>query len=227
MNGDEYFLTPSPRAGIVDALKSQLRHDRFDGQVLMSFIGDCFCETSDRSEAAIECLGVLADTGTPTAILSKGGRRTLLASDAVKRFGTGLVTVGATLTMSDPDLSAAWEPGAASPDERISVLREFRQSGIPTFASFEPVIDPAQSLEMIRRSLDAVDVYKVGKLNNHPLECEIDWRKFLSDAVRILRDNGKEFYVKADLRKFADGIGLTVDESDPDAHCLWTDTKQL
>ena len=34
-------------------------------------------------------------------------------------------------------------------------------------ASFEPVIFPEQSLNMIEQSLDCVDIYKIGKVNNY------------------------------------------------------------
>ena len=216
----QYYQPPAPRKGIADLLRRQLAEEAPERQVLLSFIGDCFCETLDHSAAALECLDALAAADVPTAILTKGGRRLLRAERQIAAFAPGRVAVGATLTMSRRAASLEWEPGAALPEERVEVLRHFHGLGVRTFASFEPVLDPVQSLEMIRASLDCVDLYKVGKLNNHPLEHLIDWRSFLREAVAILRGAGKEFYVKVDLRNAAPDIVLTPDEADADVHML-------
>ncbi len=225
MTESTYFTRPAPRFMIAKALAAQLHTKRFDQQVLLSFVGDCFCETQDESRAAIECLELLAATGTPTAILTKGGRRLFKAHDViVNRFNRQSVAVGATLTCSDCDSSLEWERGAALPDERIEVLRDFHADGVKTFASFEPVVVPEQSLAMMRRCVDlgCVDVYKVGKLNNHPLASTINWAKYLREALSILRPSGCEIYVKDDLAAFAKSAGVELSplERDADAHTV-------
>jgi len=52
------------------------------------------------------------------------------------------------------------------------------------------------------RTHDFVDLFKVGKLNYHPLSREIDWKKFGNDAISLLESLGKPHYIKADLRAF-------------------------
>ena len=221
---DKYFTAPAPRVGIVEALRRQLYRERFDEQVLMSFVGDCFCETRDQSAAARECLRLLAESETPTAVLTKGGMRLTLAESELLAYRPDLLAVGTTLTFDNDDDSAEWEPGAARPDERIRMLRWCKERNIRTFASFEPVLDPCQSIELMRTCADAgiVDVYKVGKLNNHPLAEKIDWAAFLRASIELLRSYGCELYVKDDLAKFADraGVRLTPYERNADAHCV-------
>lgn len=221
---EKYFTSPAPRVGIVDALRRQLYRESFSEQVLMSFVGDCFCETRDNSAAARECLMILADSETPTAILTKGGMRLAAAEKEILAFRRDLLAVCATLTFDNDRDSAEWEPGAARPAERLEMLGWCAEKGIRTFASFEPVISPSQSLEMMRKCAEAgiVGVYKVGKLNNHPLANTIDWARFLRGAVDLLRAYGCELYVKNDLAKFAKAahVELTENERSADAHIV-------
>ncbi|MGE5604285.1 MAG: hypothetical protein ACM3YE_01175 [Bacteroidota bacterium] len=55
------------------------------------------------------------------------------------------------------------------------------------WASLEPVIDPEESLEIIRQTHEYVDLYKVGKLNYNQIEKTIDWREFAENAIMLLR----------------------------------------
>lgn len=224
MQQEQYFRRPAPREGIVEALKRQLFREKFNEQVLLSFVGDCFCNTLDDSQAAIDCLRLLAESGTPVAILTKGGKRLYKAESEILSFSTRKITVGATLTFNDAIRSLDWETGAAAPKERLEMLAHFHDLGVRTFASFEPVLDPAESLELMRQCAEReiIDVYKVGKLNNHPLAAEINWAEFLKSSIDILRPYGCEIYIKDDLAAFAEeaGVKLTKRERSADAHIV-------
>jgi len=74
--------------------------------------------------------------------------------------------------------------------------------GIPTWVSLEPVIDPIQSLEIIRTTHDYVDVFKVGKWNHDKEASKINWPKFAKDAVNLLNELGAQYYIKKDLAIF-------------------------
>ncbi len=106
-------------------------------------------------------------------------------------------------------MQACIEPGAATPSDRLAALEELHDAGIKTFASFEPVIDPEQSLRLMEASTDYIDVYKVGKINNwRGVDKTIDWTDFLKRALDILRGAGKAVYVKEDLRREASSVHL-------------------
>jgi hypothetical protein len=47
-----------------------------------------------------------------------------------------------------------------------------------------------------------VDKYKVGKLNYHKREKEIDWSMFAKEAVALLNKYNKDYYIKKDLLKY-------------------------
>ena len=103
-----------------------------------------------------------------------------------------------------------WEPGAALPGDRIVTIEAFHDAGIETWVSLEPVLDPDTALQIIRRTHEFVDLYKVGKLNYEntlpghlrSLVDHIDWRAFGIAAVDLLRSLGKSYYVKKDLAAF-------------------------
>jgi hypothetical protein len=51
----------------------------------------------------------------------------------------------------------------------------------------EPVLDPKQTLYLIDTVHNAVDHFKVGKLNHDPVrEAGVDWRKFGMTAIATL-----------------------------------------
>lgn len=113
-----------------------------------------------------------------------------------------LSNYGATLTFINETDSRHWEPQAAFPKARMGSLKFAHKIGIPTWASLEPVIDPAQSLEIIRNCLEFVDVFKVGRWNHDIRANAIDWRAFGREAVRLLESYGKRYYIKKDLAEY-------------------------
>lgn len=215
---EDYFKKPSPRANIIANLRKDLEHFSPKEQVLLSFIGDVYCETMDDNRTTREALEVLLEYKVPVAILTKGGKRCLKDLDLFKKFGEH-IQVGTTLTFDNTHDSLEWESGAATPTERLEVLKALHDEGVRTFASFEPVIIPYQSLHLMEIGLDFIDVYKVGKLNNYKgLDKSIDWTDFLSKTLEVLRTNGKSFYIKHDLRQAAPSIRLYGNECLPDEH---------
>lgn len=123
----------------------------------------------------------------------------------------------------DQKKSREWEPYASTPEERLETLKILHESGIRTFASFEPTIEPQESLALIERTLrdNSVDHYKIGKINHYKnADGWQDWRQYLLDCLALLRPTGKEVYYKFCLRKFASDVELMPEEKDPDAYIV-------
>lgn len=117
-------------------------------------------------------------------ILTKGGTKAVADFDL---YGPN-DWFGVTLTCdNDPD-SLKNEPGAALSSDRIAALKVAHDRGIHTWVSLEPVLDPDQTLNLIERTHEFVDQFRVGKLNHFPeRERLIDWPKFRGDAeARLL-----------------------------------------
>lgn len=225
-----YFGRPEPRKDILKLLEKDLQKNKYTEQVLLSFVGDCYCDSADEGKTVREVLKMLNYYKVPVAVLSKGGKKMLRDLDIFKEFGDR-ITVGTTLTFLDEKKSKEWEPYASTPAERLETLKILHDNGIKTFASFEPTIEPEESLKLIKKTLelDCVDHYKIGKINHYKSADKWqDWSKYLQDCLNLLRPTCKQVYYKYCLRILAPNIELTDDEKNPDAFIVrTTSAKQL
>lgn len=184
-------------------------------QFLLSFTCDPYQHLDVDEQVTRQVIKALHRHSQTICTLTKGGSRALRDLDL---FGPG-DAFATTLTLLDETQSLHWEPNAATPQDRIETIEAFHAAGVPTWVSLEPVIDPAASLEIIRQTHGFVDLFKVGKMNYHPIAKTIDWRSFAIEAVRLLKSLGytrienpdeaieagpdnKLFYVKRDLAAF-------------------------
>ena len=183
-------------------------------QILLSFIADPYCSGEQTHRKTRAALNVLASERCSVAILSKGGSRCLDDLDIFKAWPESRIKVGATLTFNSAALSSEWEPGAATPADRVDTLRQLHNAGVETWASIEPVIVPSESLAIIEASLPYCNAYKVGRWNHDARSNSIDWAEFGKAAVDMIRAAGKRLYVKHDLRPHLPDGYLTSQESD-------------
>lgn len=213
----EEYLNVNPRTDILKKLETDCKKLSYSKrQVLFNFMGDPYCKENDSHGITGKALKLLLDYKIPVAILTKGGTRALEDLEVIKRFGSH-AKIGATLTFDSKDKSLEWEPSAATPQERYEMLETFHNNGVKTWASFEPVIEPEESLKAIKKSLNCVDEYKIGKLNSYKgIDKKIDWTSFLYSVVDILRENNKPFYIKYDLRQAAPEVKLYGNEVQQD-----------
>ena len=198
MTSDNFHAQATPRADILRQIKKEA--PAYSGQeVHLCFTCDPYQPAEREHRLTRGTLDIFIEYGVKARILTKGGQ---ICLDDLSRFVENKSIVGATLTLLDPDQSLSWEPKAALPADRIATLAALKSAGVETWASLEPVIDPAQSLELIRRTIGIVDTYKVGKWNHAKAAKEIDWARFADQAVELLEANNCNYYIKEDLRKF-------------------------
>jgi DNA repair photolyase len=168
------------------------RRDNDKPKGLDQFLGDD--SSSDSFMRSI--LKTFRAYDQPFQILTKGG---MLAANDFDLYGAN-DRFGVTLTFNDNANSKQWEPGAALPVDRIAALKEADSRNIRTWVSMEPVIDPAQTLNLIEMTYEFVDLFWVGKLNRHPNATwapapewpSLDWAKFRGDVEALLKRCGKE-----------------------------------
>lgn len=193
---ESFHASVCPRPNILAELRrdaAKLRND--PRRVLLCFTSDPYQPADDEHRLARSAIEILHEHGLSVEILSKGGKRATRDFDLLGPEDR----VAATLTCVSADMSREWEPGAASPRERIEYLKEAKERGLVTWASLEPVLDPAIAIEIVRRTHGFVDKFKVGTLNHHPLAKTIDWRAFGLEMRDLLESLGKDFYLKRDL----------------------------
>lgn len=131
-------------------------------------------------------------------VLTKGGMRAARDFDLYKKGDA----FASTLTFLDEELSKEWEPNAPLPSDKIAALKKAHSMGIETWVSLEPVVDPEETINIIKETHDFVDLYKVGTLNYHEKAKETNWEKFAKDVVQTLESYNKNYYIKDDLKKF-------------------------
>lgn len=185
-------------------------------QILLSFTGDPYCNTNVDTTRHV--LSILNKYNHKVAILTKNPDLALKDLDTIKSFGDR-IKIGSTLTFDNDKDSLEWEDGAISPSKRIDALRKFSEQGVITWASFEPVIIPEQSLNLLKQVSKFIDHVKVGKINNYKgIDKTIDWAKFIFDSVRILRgaNMNDKFYIKKDLLIHNKGVYLSGNETNED-----------
>jgi DNA repair photolyase len=194
------------------SIKKLSKEDR-NKQVLLSFTGDPYC--GFESGQTRQVLEVLLKHRIHTSILTKNPHKALKDIDLFKQFEH--FKIGTTLVVADEAKRQEWEPGTIHSSKRIEALERFQSEGIITWASFEPVIYPEHSLLMIEKVSGFIDHVKVGKLNNYKgIDKDINWGKFLFDAVYLMRSKKMDFYIKKDLAVFNNGVYLSGNEINED-----------
>jgi DNA repair photolyase len=189
---EAFHAAVTPRAFIWPTLEKEIR--KHAGKpIFLCFTCDPY--SAEDSTQTRNVINMIHKGDAFVNILTKAGARSVRDFDLL---GEG-DHYGATLTFINRTHSREWEPKAADPEERMDVLRNAHQRGIFTWASLEPVIDPAQSLEIINRCHEFVDLFKVGKWNHDARANAIDWKVFGTEAVRLLEKYGKKYYIKKDL----------------------------
>ncbi len=225
---EAFRLTVNPKKNIIERLKGQV--SKWKGprdQVLLCFTGDPYCHAEMKERITRQALRILLEGGFPVAVLTKGGSRCLRDLDIFQQY-KDQIKVGATLTFISGREARQFEPYSAGPEDRMQTLYNLHQNGVRTWASFEPVISPDQTIELINQTMDYVDEYKIGKINQFKdFDKHIPWNTFLQEVVDILRMREKNFYVKEDLRNQARDIILTKKESDMNALTMKQEAGQL
>lgn len=177
-----------------------------DEPIFFSFNSDLFQPLMYCSVNSLKAMQIVKESGNRVRILTKG-----FIPDPVLELLTPEDEVGVTLTLLSECDCELWEPKAAPPDVRIENLKRASKRGIKTWASFEPVIDPEQTLNLIDAAAPYLDIAKIG-MSNHLSKWDwpseewrnrvesIDWAEFGIRAAKVCAFHGLEYYIKLDLR---------------------------
>ena len=191
----ENFAVPETRSGFIRQLERDAERVEPGEIILLCFTCDAYQHLDVELAMTRDTIKILHRAGHAIHVLTKGGSRALRDLDLF----TDQDAFATSLTLLSSKHTTKWEPGAASPQDRIDTIRKFHAAGIPTWVSLEPVLNPSSSLALISETHTFVDLYKVGKLNHHKLAATIDWHEFVRDAVALLKSYGKKYYIKKDL----------------------------
>lgn len=162
-------------------------------RVLLSFTTDPYQPAEREHRLTRQALQMLNEYGLTWQVCTKNGLQAM--EDDLALFTEGGGWLGQTIVFMDDADRQMWEPGASAISDRLKALEIAHLAGIKTWVSVEPVIDPAQAIEVIERARPFVDMWKIGKLNHlHLLDPEsrahvegIDWQGFVGNLLPVLQ----------------------------------------
>lgn len=192
---EEFHTDVRPREGIVEAARKQLA----TGAIRDKLIHLCFtCDPYPRgydTTATREIIKLIKASGNHVQILTKN--ETLRDLDLMDENDW----YGISYTGYDFE-NQSWndvEPAASNPIVgRIMTLSIAHNRGVKTWISMEPVLNAGDVLRRLKDGCEFIDHWKIGKLNYHP--SSIDWKAFGTEAERICKERGLDYYIKAALR---------------------------
>jgi DNA repair photolyase len=204
MKRDAFAEGVKPRAGVLEQLAKDTKRLAARGEkgpVLLCFTSDPYQPAEREHGVTREAIRILHDWGLGVRVLTKNPAYAVgIDMDVLVEAN---VEFGVSLSWTDDASRREWEPDAGTVPERAKALAAAKLADLRTWVSIEPVIDPAQALDVL--DLGTVDVFKVGKLNHdREREARVDWRKFLADVLAKLEGRDCGYYIKHDLWQFAD-----------------------
>ena len=199
------FCLSKPREGVLkkflaDAKELEQRNEK--RPILLSFTTDPYQSLDIKYQLTRKAIKILHNHNLSVSILTKGGKRSERDFDLLSK-NRNLCEYGITLVFIDEAMREKMEPGAAPVVERIEALKKAHKLGIKTYVSLEPVWFPEDALKFIDMTHDFVDLFKVGKLNYHPQQYNVNWTAFRNDVIEKLKEYEVDYYIKKDLEKFS------------------------
>lgn len=199
----EFHAGARARPKFLEQLRADARELAGDRrEVLFSFSCDPYQPLERTAQLTRQSLGILADHGVGTIVLTKApGLAVERDLDVLTRARTRF---GVTLVSLAESFRSEWEPQADSIEVRLVALRLAKAAGLRTWVSLEPVLSPVAAYDVLRElSKIGVDEVRIGKIN-HDKEREdmVDWHEFAHEAARICQQHGLRFYLKEDLRRW-------------------------
>jgi DNA repair photolyase len=162
---------------------------------MLCFTCDPYPTDIDTS-ATREVIKVIKESGNFVQILTKG--------DETAQRDFDLLGEGDSFGVTWSGAQKAEEPYAAHPRIRLlNVVLAKKLYGIHTWMSCEPVFNVEAIYAAIEIS-SAVDLWRIGKLNHMP--SDINWSEFGRECERLCKENGREYYIKEDLRRCMSNI---------------------
>lgn len=200
-NREDFYKNPAARKDLISKLLDDLKEmepTMDDREILMSFSCDPYQMLDLYKGAARQAIECFVAFNKKFSILTKGGKRSERDFDLLAEH-SDLCRYGATLVFCNDEHSKQYEPNAAPTSERIESLRKAHELGIRTWVSLEPAWSYADVHDLIIRTAEFVDEYRIGILNYHPHAKEIDWKLFKEEVVELCESLNVNYKLKRDL----------------------------
>ncbi|MBW2636274.1 MAG: radical SAM protein [Deltaproteobacteria bacterium] len=171
--------------------------------IVVSFTTDPYPYVEQRNRLTRKVLEILSGTRHRVLILTKNPKLALRDLDLMVRNND--VWLGTTITyLYDNNLLEPYAPPAS---KRLEALYEAHEEGVKTWISIEPILPPMTNVrEIVEATSDFVDWYVLGAFNyakqlRLPEPSRKDYLEVLIPGLEALRDAGKKYLVKRELRE--------------------------
>jgi DNA repair photolyase len=156
--GEDFDSQIVVKVNAPEVLAGQLRSPKWTREpVAMGTNTDPYQRAEGRYELMPGIIRALADSGTPFSILTKGtvlSRDLPLLAEASKDVSVGL---GVSIALVDRELQRNLEPGTASPQTRLELVRKIVEAGLPCGVFVAPVLPGlTDSVEQLDALLAAI-----------------------------------------------------------------------
>ncbi len=139
--GEDFDTQVIVKVNAVEVLTAQLRSPRWTHEhVAMGTNTDPYQRAEGRYALMPGIIRALADSGTPFNILTKGtvlSRDLPLLAEVSRDVPVGL---GVSIALADRELQRSLEPGTASPQARLELVRKITDAGLPCGVFVAPVL---------------------------------------------------------------------------------------
>lgn len=201
-NKATFASNPRPKDNVLEKLQRDIaKMLAFNDikEVFLCFTCDPYQEIERKELITRRALEMLLENNIPVRILTKSN---LAYRDLnLMAHHKDLVSFGMTLVFAKDADSKLHEPNAAYTSTRNLQLMEAHGRGIKTWVSLEPVWSPKDAFQLITQTHTYIDEYKIGKLNYHPQEKNVDWKKFAVNVSRLCEKLQCDYVLKEDLKK--------------------------
>jgi len=156
------FVGPTlPRRKLLETIERMAKNTKPKLPVMMSDCTDPYQPLEKKHKITRRCAEVLAEHGFPILIVTKSD---LFVRD-LDIFKKTPTVVSVTLTTPSEEIASFIEPGAPSPESKLSAIKKSVEKGIPTVARIDPIIptvnDDEKSLKEIVSTLAEIGVRQV------------------------------------------------------------------
>ncbi len=162
---EEWGSLVKPKTNIAEVLERELSTGKYDGKVVvLSSATDAYQPLEKEYELTRKCLEVMVKHKAGVDILTKS-RLLLRDVGLIKQFS--YANVGVSINTLDEKVQKAFEPLAASPEQRLNVLKTLCDEGIKTYAFIAPTLPFLTETEELFKELNSigVDLIIFDKLN--------------------------------------------------------------
>ncbi len=130
-------------------LRKELSRDRWRGEpIVMSGITDPYQPIEKSLKITRSILELMAECRQPVSIITKNRlvTRDIDLLGELARLNAARVAV--SVTTLDPELARAMEPRASAPRERLRVIRELSEAGVPVAVMTAPIVPALNDAEI-------------------------------------------------------------------------------